>query len=149
MKSVPLYDALSLDEITTRLRNNGFGSEATFWCFVAEERQDSQHSMVGYVIFSRIYSTWVGRALCITDIFVIPEFRRKGIGSALLLQVIHESKRLGCCRIDCYPVKQNPALLSLLKKHKARDLNDGEGWSFYQLDSTRLRDFASDQSGNC
>lgn len=40
-------------------------------------------SIVGYLLYYYAYSTWEGRYLFIEDIYVKPELRRFGIGSAL------------------------------------------------------------------
>jgi GNAT superfamily N-acetyltransferase len=43
---------------------------------------------VGFALYFYSYSTWLGRAgIYLEDLFVLPEFRGKGIGKALLAKV--------------------------------------------------------------
>ncbi len=45
----------------------------------------------------------------IAELFVHPEKRAKGIGSALLEQIIHEAKARGCSRLCLLNMKQKPS----------------------------------------
>lgn len=63
------------------LLRDGFQAESPFHALIAE----SDGHTAGYAVYFYTYSTWVGRqSLFVEDIFVRPEFRRKGIGKALL-----------------------------------------------------------------
>jgi GNAT superfamily N-acetyltransferase len=62
------------------LLRDGFGPHPQFRALIAE--WDGQPS--AYALFYDYYSTWVGRGLYLEDLFVREQFRRKGIGKALL-----------------------------------------------------------------
>ena len=59
------------------LEEDGFGETRYFYCQVAELGS----SMVGFVLYSFLYSTWEGRQVYMEDLYVEPEHRRKGVGT--------------------------------------------------------------------
>nr|CAD7397010.1 unnamed protein product [Timema cristinae] len=50
---------------------------------------ESQQSsiIVGYAIYYFSYSTWVGRCVYLEDLYVIPKYRKQGVGAALFTRV--------------------------------------------------------------
>jgi GNAT superfamily N-acetyltransferase len=63
------------------LRRDGFGPHPKFRVLLAE----SDGQAAGYAFFFEFYSSFQGRAgLFLDDIFVRPQFRKQGIGRALL-----------------------------------------------------------------
>jgi len=66
------------------IARDGFGPHPKFRAVLAE--WDGQAA--GYAVFFEFYSTFQGRTgLFLDDIFVRPQFRKKGIGTALLAHV--------------------------------------------------------------
>src|SRR5579872_797947 len=66
------------------IARDGFGLHPKFRAVIAE----SNGQAAGYAVFFEFYSTFQGRAgLFLEDIFVRPEFRKHGIGKALLAHV--------------------------------------------------------------
>ncbi|KAH7961952.1 thialysine N-epsilon-acetyltransferase [Rhipicephalus sanguineus] len=130
------------DVITSRLQKNGFGEDPVFTCFVAENDATADPGIIGYVMFSRIYSSWQGKSLRIGDLYVAQDHRRKGIGTQLLRRVMKECEDEGCRRIDCCPQLVNKALISFLKKHGAKDMTSEDGWSYYQLSQEDMQKLA-------
>jgi GNAT superfamily N-acetyltransferase len=65
------------------LARDGFGEDPKFKALIAEW----DGLPAGYAVFFNCYSTWVGLELYLEDLFVHPQFRRKGIGMALLSEV--------------------------------------------------------------
>jgi GNAT superfamily N-acetyltransferase len=80
------YDRLDHEAIVTEqdIARDGFGPHPKFRVVIAEwEGQPA-----GYALFFEFYSTFQGRAgLFLDDIFVRPQFRKHGIGRALLAHV--------------------------------------------------------------
>ncbi|CAN7938829.1 unnamed protein product, partial [Ixodes hexagonus] len=130
------------------LTKSGFSEKPVFSTFIAEDNTQgtfpcapgdlilmssgSAH-VIGWATFSRIYSTWEGKSLRLDDIYVVPDHRRTGVGSALLRTVVEVCRAMGCQRIDCCPTAENQGLTRLLQKHGGTDLNKDGGWSLYQL----------------
>jgi GNAT superfamily N-acetyltransferase len=65
------------------LARDGFGANPKFRALIAEW----DGKAAGYALFFDYYSTWVGRGLFLEDLFVREQFRRRGIGKALLAAV--------------------------------------------------------------
>lgn len=79
------------------LLRDGFGPNPFFYCLIAEH--DDRPAGFAFYFFN--YSTWVGRpGIYVEDLFVLPEFRRLGIGKALLQQVAAIAVEMGCQRLQ-------------------------------------------------
>ncbi len=72
-------------------------ADPPFECLIAE--QDGVAA--GFALFFRNYSTWRGRpGLFLEDLFVTPEYRRNGIGRALLQRLAAISVERGYGRME-------------------------------------------------
>ncbi len=79
------------------LIRDGFGPHPFFECLIAD--YDGQPA--GFALYFFNYSTWVGRpGIYVEDLFVLPEFRRLGIGRALLKRVAAIAVENGCQRLQ-------------------------------------------------
>ena len=60
------------------LRRDGFteGETPLFYCLLAE----ADSAPAGFCLFYVAYSTWKGRYLYLEDLFVGPEYRKRGVG---------------------------------------------------------------------
>jgi len=80
------YDRVSQEAIVIEddIVRDAFGPHPKFRAVIAE--WDGQ--VAGYAVFFEFYSSFQGRAgLFLDDLFVRPEFRKKGIGKSLLAHV--------------------------------------------------------------
>lgn len=79
------------------LLRDGFGPQPKFHCLLAEW----EGAPAGFALYFFNYSTWKGRpGIFLDDLFVWPEFRGKGIGKALLLQVARIAVAHNCGRYE-------------------------------------------------
>jgi len=77
----------------------GFGPDPIFRAVIAE----MGGQVAGYALFFKFFSSFQGRVgLLLDDIFVRPQFRRKGIGRALLAHVAGVALKEGdfCVRFE-------------------------------------------------
>src|SRR5438309_11160040 len=66
------------------LRRDGFSANPKFRVIIAE----SSGKPAGMAFFFHHYSTWQGKhGLFLEDFFVRPQFRRKGVGKALMIHL--------------------------------------------------------------
>lgn len=86
---------------------------------------------VGYAIFFENYSTFEGRSgLYLEDIFILPEFRKQGLGKALFKAVAAEAVRRGCPRLEWACLDWNHPAIDFYRSLKAQPLDQ---WTVYRL----------------
>ncbi|MCL1882254.1 MAG: GNAT family N-acetyltransferase [Defluviitaleaceae bacterium] len=87
----------------------------TFYVFAAK----SEDRFVGYVFINylpKVGSTNAGGWLFIDDLWVNPDFRRKGIANALMKKADNLSKEMNTARLRLYVNAENPEGIFLYKK---------------------------------
>lgn len=87
---------------------DGFSAQPKFRCVITEWKGQP----AGFALFFYNYSTWRGRpGIYLEDVFVRPEFRKKGIGKALLGYLAQIAVREGCARFEWQALDWNtPAI---------------------------------------
>lgn len=75
--------------------------------------------IVGFALYYTSYSTWKGRCLYLEDFYVLPEFRRGGIGSQLFQRVVSIAKGRGMKRMDWQVLEWNTPAIEFYKRHDA------------------------------
>jgi GNAT superfamily N-acetyltransferase len=117
-----------------RLIADGFGERPRFESWLAFE--DGRPDPVGYAILFETYSSFLARpTLYLEDLFVLPEHRGKGIGSALLQQCIHLAHERGCGRMEWVCLDWNTRAQGVYEKLGARRLAE---WLSYRLDRSGI-----------
>lgn len=82
-----------------RLFEDAFGSRPRFEAWLAFA--DGHREPVAYAIFLETYSSFLALpTLYIEDIFVLPDFRKQGIGGAMLRKIIELAHERGCGRVE-------------------------------------------------
>jgi GNAT superfamily N-acetyltransferase len=82
------------DEVYTTdddIARDGFGASPQFRALIAEWNGQP----AGFALFFSYYSTWRGAGLYLEDLFVRPEFRGHGLGTALLARVAKIAEQEG------------------------------------------------------
>jgi GNAT superfamily N-acetyltransferase len=82
---------------------------------VAEEN----NQIVGFALWYTSYSTWKGKCLYLEDFYVLPEFRKSGIGNQLFDAVVAIAKASGVRRMDWQVLEWNELALSFYRKKNA------------------------------
>ncbi|XP_066517678.1 thialysine N-epsilon-acetyltransferase-like isoform X2 [Hoplias malabaricus] len=96
------------------------------------------HSVVGYTLYFYTYNTWSGRCVYMADLYVMPDFRGKGIGKALLASVAKVCSEQQCARLQFSVLKWNKFSLDFYLSKGAQDLIDAECWRFICFDGEAL-----------
>ena len=126
-------DSVSITEAD--LVRDGFGADPKFRALIAEWDEQA----AGYAFFFPFYSTWQGRQLFLEDLFVRPQFRRKGIGQALLTYVANIARNEECRAMRWEVLDWNKPAIELYKSLGAAFLDD---WRLVLLPSEGVRRLA-------
>jgi GNAT superfamily N-acetyltransferase len=88
---------------------------------------------VAYAIVLEAYSSFLALpTLYLEDIFVLPDFRGKGIGFELFKAMVAEARRRGCGRMEWAVLEWNKPAIDFYERLGAARLND---WHYYRLTS--------------
>jgi GNAT superfamily N-acetyltransferase len=119
--------------ITDRdLLADGFGEQPLFRALIAE----SEGSAVGYALFYPCYSSFLGKAIFLEDLFVVPGVRGQSVGQALLSRVAATAVREGGFGLVFNVLRWNEKALTFFLNAGAERLED---WAVLTLTGDALR----------
>jgi GNAT superfamily N-acetyltransferase len=119
------------------LERDGFGPQKRFDCLIA----DWDSKLAGFALWFYNYSTWRGRAgIHLEDLFVHPEFRGKGIGKALFIQVAAIAVEEKCVRFQWDVLEWNKTAIGFYEKMGATMLTE---WRILRLADDALKQVAA------
>ncbi len=91
---------------------------------------------VGFALYFYNFSTFKGKkGLYLEDLFILPEYRSKGIGEKLFDTLIEEAKTNNCGRMEWVCLNWNKPAIGFYKKKKAKSLDD---WIIFRLDENNF-----------
>ena len=97
---------------------------------------------VGFALFFHNFSTFLGRAgIYLEDLFVLPEYRHKGYGIALLKHLAKTAVERGCGRFEWCCLDCNKPSIDLYLAMGAKKMDE---WTTYRLCEKELENFAKD-----
>lgn len=86
---------------------------------------------VGFALFFHNFSTFLGRAgLYLEDLFVLPAYRGKGCGKALLKRLAAIAVERGCGRMEWWCLDWNQSSIDFYRAMGAEPMSD---WTVYRL----------------
>ena len=95
---------------------------------------------VGFALFFHHFSTFLGRAgIYLEDLYVLPEYRGKGHGKALLKRLAQITLERGCGRLDWQCLDWNERSIAFYRSLGAEALDD---WTGYRLSGKTLEEMA-------
>jgi GNAT superfamily N-acetyltransferase len=94
-------------------------------------------NILGYALYFYTYSSFLAKpSLYLEDLFVLEEYRRRGIGFDLFRWCVNEAVRQGCGRMEWAVLTWNSKAIGFYEKLGARRLDE---WYVYRLDEDSLR----------
>ena len=117
IKALAEYERLSDEAVATEaaLRESLFGPQAGAEVAIAYAGEEP----VGFAVWFHNYSTFLGRAgLYLEDLFVLPQWRGRGIGRQLLAYVAGVAVARGCGRMEWSVLNWNEAPISSPRSSK-------------------------------
>jgi len=135
IRGLAAYEKL-LDEVAAteaKLRATLFGPQPAAECVLAFADQDTP---AGFAIFFTNYSTFLAQpGLYLEDLFVLPEFRGRGFGKALLLHLAQLANQRGCGRMEWTVLDWNQPAIDFYESLGAKRKPD---WTLCRLSGTEL-----------
>ena len=119
------------------LRSHLFGSRPYAESIVAE----LDTKIVGFGLFFHNYSTFLTQpGLHLEDVFVLPEYRRQGIGKALMMSVAKIAFDRGCGRLEWSVIDWNQPAIDFYQSLGATILPE---WKICRMTAATLAEIAT------
>jgi GNAT superfamily N-acetyltransferase len=91
----------------------------------------------GYAIYFSTFSSFTGRAgVWLDDLFVLPPFRKRGLGRKLIAAVAQMAAERGCARFEWLALDWNKRALEFYRGLGARSLDE---WVLLRINPAELR----------
>lgn len=119
---------VTLEELTDDFVNESFN------CLVAE----LQNEIVGIALYYNRYSTWKGKTIHLEDLMVTQSQRGKGVGKALLNEIVSIAKAANLRRVEWNVLDWNTPAIDFYKSVGATVFND---WLVVQLDEKGINKY--------
>lgn len=94
-----------------QLVKDGFGEDPLYFAHILE----CDGKRAGFTLCYYRYSTWKGRSLYLEDLFVLPEFRKRGLGKLALTQLKKLANEVGCGRFEWQVLDWNEPAIEFYK----------------------------------
>ena len=127
-----LHDVVATEELLHEWIFEKKKAEVIFACEGQKE--------VGFALFFHNFSTFLGRSgLYLEDLFVLPEYRRKGYGRAVLKKLAQIAIERGCGRFEWWCLDWNRPSIDFYLSLGAKPMAD---WTVYRIDGNTLQKLA-------
>jgi GNAT superfamily N-acetyltransferase len=139
IKALAEYERLAHEVVATEasLRETLFGPRARAEAIIAYAGAEA----VGFAVWFHNYSTFLGRAgLYLEDLFVVPEWRSRGLGRQLLAYLARVAVARACGRLEWSVLDWNEPAIRFYQEIGARAMDE---WTVYRLTGDALRRLAS------
>ena len=114
------------------------------WIFVQKKAEVIfaivDHKEIGFALFFHNFSTFLGRAgIYLEDLYVMPEYRGKGYGKALLKKLAQIAVERKCGRLEWWCLDWNQPSIDFYLSLGAEAM---EEWTVYRIAGDKLTEFA-------
>lgn len=118
-----------------RLFDDAFCKSPKYFVYLAYHKEN----IVGFLVLLYTYSTFLALpTLFIEDIFLIKEYRRKGIGQKLFNLTMKIANDNNCGRVEWNTFKWNSAAQSFYEKNGAKKLDN---IIYFRMDEEKINNF--------
>jgi GNAT superfamily N-acetyltransferase len=141
IKELAEYERMSADVVATEagLRETLFGPRPAAEVIVGREGDEP----VGFALFFHNYSTFLAQpGLYLEDLFVVPRFRGRGYGKALLSHLAQIAIDRNCGRFEWSVLDWNDPAIGFYKRLGAKPLDD---WTIFRVTGDALAALAREK----
>ena len=139
IRALAVYEKLEHEVVATEetLRHWLFEKQGARVIFLMEDGKE-----VGFALYFHNFSTFLGRSgIYLEDLFVLPEYRGRGYGKALLCRLAAIAREEGCGRLEWSCLDWNQPSIDFYKGMGARPMDE---WTVYRLTGDTLKNLAKD-----
>lgn len=137
IKELAKYEHLENEVVATEklLEEWIFDKNKAEVLFVLEEGKE-----VGFALYFHNFSTFLGRAgIHLEDLFVLPEYRGKGYGKAILKKLAQITVQRGCGRLEWCCLDWNTPSINFYESLKAKPLSE---WTIFRVTGDTFNELA-------
>ena len=137
IRSLAEYEHMADEVVATKelLEEWIFDKQKAEVLFICEDCTE-----VGFALFFHNFSTFLGRSgLYLEDLFVLPQYRGKGFGKAILKKLASIAVERGCGRMEWWGLDWNKPSIDFYLSLNAEPM---EEWTTYRLEGETLRALA-------
>lgn len=137
IKGLAEYENMSEQVVATKelIEEWVFEKKAAEVIFVMADGKE-----IGFALFFHNFSTFLGRAgIYLEDLYIVPQYRKKGYGKALLTKLAQIACERGCGRLEWCCLDWNKPGIDFYLSIGAKVLDD---WSLYRLTGEKLSGLA-------
>lgn len=139
IRALAEYERLADQVVATEagLRESLFGATPRAEAVLAEAGGDA----IGFALWFHNFSTFLGRhGLYLEDLFVLPEWRSRGVGRALLVHLARIAVERGCGRMEWSVLDWNAPAIGFYRRLGAVPMDE---WTVYRLTGEALTRLAA------
>ena len=139
IKALAEYERLAHEVVATEatIRDSLFGKEPHAEAAIARCADEA----AGFAVWFSTYSTFLSRpGIYLEDLFVLPAWRGKGIGRALLQHLARLAAHRGCGRLEWSVLDWNEEAIRFYRAIGARPMNE---WTVYRLTGDAINRLAN------
>ena len=140
IRALAEYERLGHEVVATEatIHESLFGAAPHAKAVVARVGIDA----VGFAVWFSTYSTFLSRpGIYLEDLFVVPEWRGRGVGRALLRHLARIAVDAGCGRIEWSVLDWNGTAIGFYRRIGARAMAE---WTVYRLTGDAITRLADD-----
>ena len=95
---------------------------------------------IGFALFFHNFSTFLGRAgLYLEDLYILPEYRGRGYGRALMVRLARIARERGCGRMEWWCLNWNQPSIAFYQSLGAKAMDE---WTVYRITGDTLEGLA-------
>ena len=140
IKELAVYEKMQDEVVTNKelVKKWIFDLKIAEVLFVMEQNKE-----VGFALFFHNYSTFVGKAgIYLEDLYVLPNYRHKGYGKALIQKLASIWIERECGRFEWCCLNWNKPSIDFYLSLGAKPMDD---WTTYRLDGDALINLTKDK----